>query len=62
MTVGGMPCVDLSNETLTMLGTYFYYNEKLKEEKKFWDCNRYPASIENMENETLYTRMENRSF
>ena len=45
-----------------MLGTYFYYNEKLKEEKKFWDCNRYPASIENMENETLYTRMENRSF
>ena len=45
-----------------MLGTYFYYNEKLKEEKKIWDCNRYPTSIENMENETLYTRMENRSF
>ena len=31
----GLNCIDLNNDTLKTLGTYFSYNEKLKEEKKF---------------------------
>ena len=33
MAVCGMRCVDLNVDTLKILGTYFSYNEKLKEEK-----------------------------
>ena len=29
-------CIDLNVDTLKMLGTYFSYNEKLKEEKNFY--------------------------
>ena len=32
--VCGLHCIDLSNDTLKILGTHFSYNEKLKEEKK----------------------------
>ena len=31
-----MCCVDLKNDTLEILGTHFSYNEKLKEERKFY--------------------------
>ena len=31
-----MRCVDLNVDTLKILGTHFSYNEKLKEEKKFY--------------------------
>ena len=33
--VCGLNCIDLNNDTLKTLGTYFSYSEKLKEEKKF---------------------------
>ena len=36
MAVCGMRCIDLNNDTLKILATHFAYNEKLKEEKKFW--------------------------
>ena len=36
MAVCGLRCVDLNNDTLKILGTHFSYNEKLKEEKKFY--------------------------
>ena len=31
-----MRCVDLKNDTLKILGTHLYYNEKLKEERNFY--------------------------
>ena len=34
VTVCGLRCIDRNNDTLKILGTHFYYNEKLKEEKK----------------------------
>ena len=36
VAVCSMHCVDLKNDTLTILGTHFSYNEKLKEEKNFY--------------------------
>ena len=33
MTVYGMRCLEINNETLKIVGTYFLYNEKLKEGK-----------------------------
>ena len=36
VAVCGMRCVDLKNHTLKILGTYFSYNEKLKEERNFY--------------------------
>ena len=33
VTVCGLRCIDLNNDTLKILGTHFSYNEKLKEEK-----------------------------
>ena len=59
MAVCGLHCIDLNNDTLKLLGTHFSYNEKLKEEKKTQDCNRYSTSIKNMENEKSYTRRKN---
>ena len=35
MAVCGLNCIDLNNDTSKTLGTYFSYNEKLKEEKNF---------------------------
>ena len=32
--VCGLCCIDLNNDTLKILGTYFSYNKKLKKEKK----------------------------
>ena len=32
----GMRCLDLTIDTLQILGTHFTYNEKLKEEKNFY--------------------------
>ena len=34
VTVCGLRYIDRNNDTLKILGTHFYYNEKLKEEKK----------------------------
>ena len=34
VAVCGMHCIDLNIDTLKTLGTHFFYNEKLKEEKK----------------------------
>ena len=36
VVVCGLRCIDLNNDTLKILGTHFSYNEKLKEEKKFY--------------------------
>ena len=36
MTVCGLHCIDLNNDTLKILGLYFSYNEKLKDEKNFY--------------------------
>ena len=36
MTVCGMRCIDLNIDTLKILSNHFSYNEKLKEEKKFY--------------------------
>ena len=36
VAVCGIRCIDLNVDTLKMLGTYFSYNEKLKEEKNFY--------------------------
>ena len=33
VAVCGMSCIDLNKDTLEILGTYLFYNEKLKEEK-----------------------------
>ena len=32
-----MRCIDLNTNPLKILGTYFSYNEKLKEKKKFYN-------------------------
>ena len=37
MTVCGMRCTDLNNDTLKILSTHFSFNEKLKEEKNFYE-------------------------
>ena len=34
VAVCGMRCIDLNKDPLKILGIYFSYNEKLKEEKK----------------------------
>ena len=34
VAVCGLPCIDLNNDTLKILGTHFSYNEQLKEGKK----------------------------
>ena len=62
VAVCGMCCLGLNNDTLKILGTYCSYNEKLKEKKFLWDCDRYSASSKNMENEKPYTRKKNRYF
>ena len=36
VVVCGMRCVDLKTDTLKILGTHFFYNEKLKDEKNFY--------------------------
>ena len=36
MAVCGLLCIDINNDTTKIFGTYFSYNEKLKEEKKFY--------------------------
>ena len=36
VAVCGMRCIDLNIDTLKILGTRFYYNKKLKEEKNFY--------------------------
>ena len=35
VVVCGIQCTDLVSDTIKILGTQFYYNEKLKEEKSF---------------------------
>ena len=56
VAVCGLRCIDLNNDTLKVLGTHFSYNEKLKEEKKFYkivtDIQRV-LNIWNMRNLTL---------
>ena len=37
MAVCGMKCIDLRNEAIKILGVYFLYNQKIKDDKKF--CN-----------------------
>ena len=37
VAVCGMECVDLIFDTIKILGTHFSYNEKLKEERNFWN-------------------------
>ena len=37
MAVCGMKCIDLRNEVIKILGVYFLYNQKIKDDKKF--CN-----------------------
>ena len=36
MAVCGMRCKDLNSDTIKILGTYFSYKKKLKEEKIFY--------------------------
>ena len=36
MAVCGLCCINLSKDTLKILGTHFSYNEKLKQQKKFY--------------------------
>ena len=36
VAVCSLRCIDLNNDTLKILGTYFTYNEELKEEKSFY--------------------------
>ena len=36
MVVCGLRCIGLNNDTSKILGTHFYYNEKLNEEKNFY--------------------------
>ena len=39
MAVCGMPCIDLNNDTLKILGTHLPSNEILKEEQEFKTAN-----------------------
>ena len=36
MAVCGLCCINLSKDTLKILGTHFSYNEKLKQQKKIY--------------------------
>ena len=36
MVVCGLRCIGLNNDTSKILGTHFYYNEELNEEKNFY--------------------------
>ena len=35
MALCGMECIDLTDDLIEILGTYFYYNKKLEQEKNF---------------------------
>ena len=37
VTVCGMKCTDLRNETIKILGVYFSYNQKIKDDKDFYN-------------------------
>ena len=62
VSICGMSCINPNNDTLKILGTHFYYNKKLEEEKQNLNCNSYPKSVENMENEKPYTRKKSLYF
>ena len=51
MAVCGIKCIDLTTETINMLGVHFSYNQKLKTQKKF------VKSITNMQNVLNLWRM-----
>ena len=52
VAVCGMRCIDLNIDTLKILGTHFSYNEKLKEEKNFYNIETDIQRVfRNMENE-----------
>ena len=62
VTICGVYCVNVKNDTVKTLGTHFSYNVKLKGEKHLHYCNRYSTSTENVENAKSYTRRENCCF
>ena len=60
MAVCGMKCIDLRNEAIKILGIYFPYHQKLKDEKKniyiyiyYFKYSRCPKF---MKNEKSYIR------
>ena len=56
----GRRCVDLTDDTLKILGTHFCYNEKTDRGRKtLHNCSKYSASTKNMENKECYPRRKN---
>ena len=53
MAVCGIKCIDLTTETIKILGVHFSYNQKLKTQKNF------VKSITNMQNVLNLWRMRN---
>ena len=53
MAVCGIKCIDLTRETIKILGVHFCYNKKLQIQKKFL------GSITNMQNVFNLRRMRN---
>ena len=39
VAVCGMKCTDLINETIKVLGAYFSYNQKIKDDKNFYNIS-----------------------
>ena len=53
MVVCGITCIDLTTETIKILGVHFSYNQKLQTQKNF------VKSITNMQNVLNLLRMRN---
>ena len=53
MVVCGITCIDLTTETIKILGVHFSYNQKLQTQKNF------VKSITNMQNVLNLRRMRN---
>ena len=53
MAVCGIRCIDLTTETIKILGVHFFYNQKLQIQKKFME------SITNTQNVLNLRRMRN---
>ena len=65
VAVCGMRCIDLRNEAIKILGIYFSYNQKLKDEKNFVNiisrCNIYNIQMcpKFMEYDKSYIKRKN---
>ena len=60
MAACGINCIDLTTETIKMLGVHFSYNQKLETQKKFVkSITKYTEYFQFMEKDKHYSGREN---